>query len=78
MYSRIDAIVTLRASLLPARALHENVEVRGSHLGLGHNPAVVVVVADRLAQQPDTRRGRRFAEVFAGTVVVPKGSLLPR
>jgi pimeloyl-ACP methyl ester carboxylesterase len=51
VYSRTDAIVTWRASLLPARALHENVEVRGSHLGLGHNPAVAVVVADRLAQQ---------------------------
>jgi hypothetical protein len=30
---------------------YENVEVLGSHLGLGHNPAVIVVVADRLSQQ---------------------------
>ena len=28
----------------------ENVEVRGSHCGLGHNPAALWVVADRLAQ----------------------------
>lgn len=54
VYSRTDAIVSWRASLLPRRALRENVEVRGSHLGLGHNPAVAVVVADRLAQQPET------------------------
>jgi pimeloyl-ACP methyl ester carboxylesterase len=54
VYSRTDAIVGWRASQLPRRALRENVEVRGSHLGLGHNPAVAVVVADRLAQQPET------------------------
>jgi pimeloyl-ACP methyl ester carboxylesterase len=54
VYSRTDAIVSWRASLLPRRALHENVEVAGSHLGLGHNPAVAIVVADRLAQDPES------------------------
>ena len=54
VYSRTDAIVSYRASLLPVRPLHENVEVRGSHLGLGHNPAVAIVVADRLAQRLST------------------------
>ena len=28
----------------------ENIEVVGSHIGLGHNPAVAYAVADRLAQ----------------------------
>ena len=50
VYSRSDSIVPWRASVLPPGPLRENVEVRGSHLGLGHNPAVLVVVADRLAQ----------------------------
>lgn len=37
--------------------VHENVEVRGSHSGLGFNPAVIVVVSDRLAQpEGDWRR----------------------
>ncbi len=54
VYSRSDAIVAWRTSLLPGGALSENVEVRGSHLGLGHNPAVAVVVADRLAQEAET------------------------
>ena len=54
VYSRTDAIVDWRSSLLPERPVHENVEVRGSHLGLGHNPSVAVIVADRLAQQPPT------------------------
>jgi hypothetical protein len=31
----------------------ENVEVLGSHTGLGHNPSVLMVVADRLSQQSD-------------------------
>jgi pimeloyl-ACP methyl ester carboxylesterase len=52
IFSRSDAIVGWRASLLPSEPRRENVEVRGSHLGLGHNPAGVVVVADRLAQLP--------------------------
>ena len=51
IYSRTDAIVPWRTSMLHAAGRHENVEVRGSHLGLGHNPAVIVVVADRLAQR---------------------------
>jgi len=51
VFSRSDAIVPWRASLLPGEARRENVEVRGSHLGLGHNTAVLVVVADRLAQR---------------------------
>jgi pimeloyl-ACP methyl ester carboxylesterase len=50
VYSRSDSIVPWRASILPAGPLRENVEVRGSHLGLGHNPPVLVVVADRLSQ----------------------------
>jgi pimeloyl-ACP methyl ester carboxylesterase len=54
VYSRSDAIVAWRASLVPEGARRENVEVRGSHLGLGHNPAVAVVVADRLAEKPET------------------------
>jgi pimeloyl-ACP methyl ester carboxylesterase len=56
VYSRTDAIVSWRASLLASRPVHENVEVRGSHLGLGHNPAVALVVADRLAQRPGSWR----------------------
>ena len=34
------------------RGPHETIEVVGSHCGLGHHPAVLFVVADRLAQPP--------------------------
>jgi pimeloyl-ACP methyl ester carboxylesterase len=50
VYSRTDAVVSYRQSIDPKGPLQESVEVRGSHLGLGHNPAVLYVVADRLAQ----------------------------
>jgi pimeloyl-ACP methyl ester carboxylesterase len=56
VFSRTDAIVPWRASLLGPGPLHENVAVDGSHLGLGHNPAVAVVVADRLAQHREAWR----------------------
>ena len=52
IYSRGDGIVAWRACLQSGRASHpiENVEVSGSHSGLGWNPRVLAVVADRLAQ----------------------------
>jgi pimeloyl-ACP methyl ester carboxylesterase len=56
IWSRSDAVVPWRAACEDDRPLAENIEVRGSHLGLGHNPAVVVAVADRLAQQPGSWR----------------------
>jgi pimeloyl-ACP methyl ester carboxylesterase len=56
VYSRSDAIVPWRASIIATGPLRENVQVRGSHLGLGHNPPVLVVVADRLSQQEGSWR----------------------
>ncbi len=52
VFSRTDAVVPWLAAIEQPGPARESVEVRGSHLGLGHNPAVVVVVADRLAQAP--------------------------
>lgn len=52
IYSRFDGIVHWQACLDDVTSTSENVEVQASHLGLGHHPAVVWVVADRLAQ-PD-------------------------
>jgi pimeloyl-ACP methyl ester carboxylesterase len=50
VYSREDGIVDWRACLQEVGPTSENVAVHGSHLGLGHNPAALWVVADRLAQ----------------------------
>ena len=50
VYSKSDGIVPWEAALQPEGPHQENVEVRSSHLGLGVNPSVLLVVADRLSQ----------------------------
>ena len=48
VYTRADGIVDWSSCRYPVRARRENVEVRGSHLGLAYNPAVLWLLADRL------------------------------
>ena len=50
IYSRTDGIVAWHCSREEAAPNTENVEVRASHLGLGVNPRVLRVIADRLAR----------------------------
>ena len=56
LFSRTDAIVPWPSAILPAGLNRENVEVDGSHLGLGHNPNVLLVIADRLSRHQQARR----------------------
>jgi pimeloyl-ACP methyl ester carboxylesterase len=49
VYSRWDGVVAWRTCIEPETALHQNVEVRCSHLGFGVDPATLWLVADRLA-----------------------------
>ena len=53
VYSRTDGIVEWSTCTYAAGERRENVQVRGSHLGMAHNPAVLWLVADRLAQAED-------------------------
>jgi pimeloyl-ACP methyl ester carboxylesterase len=48
--SKTDGIVNWRMSLARESAIAENIEVSATHLGMGVNPAVMWIVADRLAQ----------------------------
>lgn len=50
IYSRHDGIVAWQCCLNEAGPQVENIEVSSSHCGLGHHPAVLYAVADRLAQ----------------------------
>jgi hypothetical protein len=50
VFSRQDGVVAAVTCRQPVGPTSENVEVRGAHVGLGHNPTVIWVVADRLAQ----------------------------
>lgn len=56
IYSRSDGIVAWRSCLDDVGPLHENIAVRSSHIGMGHHPAVLLVIADRLAQAEDSWR----------------------
>ncbi len=64
VYSRWDGVVDWRTCRQQAGPTSENVAVRSSHLGMGHDPAVLWLVADRLAQPRDGwqpfRRPTRF------------------
>jgi pimeloyl-ACP methyl ester carboxylesterase len=50
VYTRADGIVSWSTCRYRSGPRRENVEVRGSHLGLAHNPAVLSLLADRLGQ----------------------------
>lgn len=51
IYSRTDGVVAWQACIQPGRRRDtENVEVEGSHCGMGWNAKVLEVVADRLRQ----------------------------
>ena len=50
IFSRSDGIVAWQGCLEQEGPLAENIEVEGSHCGLGHNPVVLHAIADRLAQ----------------------------
>ena len=50
VYSRWDGVVDWRACRQRPGPRSENVAVHSSHLGMGHDPATLWVVADRLAQ----------------------------
>ena len=49
IYTRTDGVVPWQACLEPESPKSESVAVEGSHCGLGHNPAAVAVILDRLA-----------------------------
>jgi hypothetical protein len=50
IYSRTDGICAWQNCIETKSDTAENIEVKASHCGLGHHPAAVYAVADRLAQ----------------------------
>ena len=64
IFSRSDGIVAWQGCLEREGPGAENIEIEGSHCGLGHNPAALYAIADRLAQpegqwKPFDRSGLR-------------------
>lgn len=50
IYSRCDGMVAWQTCMNSPSERAENIAVRSSHIGYGHNPPVVWAIADRLAQ----------------------------
>lgn len=50
IYTREDGVVAWQNCVEPEAPETDNIEVHGSHCGLGVNPAVLYAIADRLAQ----------------------------
>lgn len=68
IFSRNDGVVAWPCSMEREGRQTDNIEVRGSHCGLGHNPLALYAIGDRLAQAEDawapfdrTRSWRSFA-----------------
>lgn len=77
IYSKLDGIVPWRACLDTPGPTSENVEVFGSHIGLGHNPAVLWVIADRLAQSEGEWNPFRATSLAAKLLFRPPSSPSP-
>lgn len=69
LYSLSDGVVPPQEATIDGdAAMHENIRVPGSHIGLGFNGLVLAIIADRLAQaegawtpfQPDGLLGRTY------------------
>jgi pimeloyl-ACP methyl ester carboxylesterase len=54
IYSRTDGVASWQSCVEDDGPRSESIEVYGSHCGLGHNPAALIAIADRLAQPEGT------------------------
>jgi hypothetical protein len=75
IYSKTDGVCAWQNCIEARSEIAENIEVKGSHCGLGHHPAAVYAVADRLAQpegewKPFDRSG--FKKVLYPTPAYPE------
>ena len=74
IFSRSDGVCAWQACCDTPGAQRENIEVLGSHCGLGANPMVAYAVADRLAQ-PEDKWERFRPRGFAALVFPGRGEL---
>ena len=70
IFSVTDGVVAWRSSLDENSPLAENIQVPGSHLGLGANPLVLYAILDRLSQGEG--QWRRFERSGFKKVLYPR------
>ncbi len=56
LYSKTDGICAWQSCVDEPGPTRENIAIRASHCGIGHHPAALLVIADRLAQPEGTWR----------------------
>lgn len=69
LFSRLDGINDWRCCMQRETPCSENVEIVSSHHGMGHHPAALFAIADRLAQPQG--RWRRFERPPWGALLYP-------
>ncbi|MEE4298684.1 MAG: esterase [Pseudomonadales bacterium] len=75
IFSRTDGIAHWRACIEQDAPHTDNVEIVGSHCGMGFNPIVLWIVAERLAQEPQA--WKRFDRSGLRGYVVPPPVFAP-
>ncbi|MDB5890874.1 MAG: alpha/beta hydrolase [Polaromonas sp.] len=76
IFSRSDGLINWHCTQEAKSDRTENIEVVSSHLGLGHHPAVLYAVADRLAQPEGA--WAPFNRVARNSLVYPPVTRQPR
>jgi predicted esterase YcpF (UPF0227 family) len=56
IYSRTDGVCAWQCCVESEGPQAENIEIESSHCGMGHHPAAIYAIADRLAQREGTWR----------------------
>ena len=77
VYSKGDGIVAWQSCVHAGGIDQESVEVVGSHCGLGHNPAAMWIVADRLARPSACGRRSCPRHSRSGSIRRPPPSSAP-
>lgn len=78
LYSLSDGVVPPQEATIDGDpALHENIQVPGSHIGLGFNGIVLSIVADRLAQ-PENQWKPFVAKGLLARVLSATGAAQPQ
>jgi pimeloyl-ACP methyl ester carboxylesterase len=68
VHTRSDGIVHWSTCLVDEAPNTENLRVSGSHTGLGYNPAVVYIIADRLAQRDGEWESFEVPRLYRGII----------
>ena len=71
IWSKTDGIVPWQHCVIEETAWTENIEVSGSHCGLGHNSKVLKIIGNRLAQTEEAWQPFKNSELESSLIYTP-------